>query len=157
MIEPTFEVEKYRWIKNKLPLDLLNVDEELIELPVILQQASEFVSSAIEIRERAKDDLEQITSELADALRKVPLEGTGKFRSETQIDKQIPLSPLYRDKQDALGIARLDASLWQSLTDAIRTKSSSIRIAADLLNSGFLTPSYIREKRRKDIREVVST
>ena len=150
--QPSFQAEKYEFIKKHLPLDLVDLDEEVIKLPVLLQEAAEHCSQAIEIREAAKDDLEKTKAEIGDSLRITPGAG-GKTRSETAIAAEIPLSGKYGLALSALSTARLDASLWQALCEALRSKSSMVRVVADLIGSGYLTQSSILAKRRSSIRQ----
>lgn len=150
---PKFRADKYRWLKARVKLDLLSVDEELSELPVIIQEACECTAMANEIRESTKDEFEITCAQIADDLRSKPDE-KGKFPSETAVGSQIPLSPLYKEGAASLSEARLDASLWASVTEALRTKSSALRVSADLITAGYLTTNYLMEKRRDEIRRV---
>lgn len=151
-IEPTFETERYRRLKQKSRLDLMDIDSELEELSFLVQEASEYAAKANEIREQAKDNLEISEAEIADALRQEP-QANGKPPSESMVESKIPLSNVYIIKKAELSRARLDAALWQSQVDALRTKSSSIRAAADLITSGYMTTNYITDKRRKELRK----
>ena len=152
-IAPTHRPDKYFWLKNKLELDLMDITEEVIKMPVLMQDAGEFTAMAIEIRESAKEDLERTIAQVAENLRNTTTP-SGKQRSETAIASAIPLSPLVEQKQKELSEARLDAALWTSLVNSLRDKSTKIHVIADQINSGFITPSSIQEKRRKEIRNV---
>lgn len=150
-IVPDYKPHEYVWLKNKLSLDLCSIDDEVMEMASLIQQAGELTSTAIEIRETAKEEYERSKAQAADVLRKTP-DPKGKQRSETAIQSELLLSNEVEQKAKELSKSRLDASLWQSLTEAFRSKNSAIRIVADLLNSGYLTPNTIYEKRKKDIR-----
>lgn len=150
-IEPTFERERYRRLRLKSKLDLMRVDEELEEMSFLVQEASEYAAKANEVREQAKTALEIGKATIADSLRAEP-QASGKPPSESMVESRIPLSNVYLIKQAELSQARLDASLWQSQVDALRTKSSSIRAAADLITSGYMTTNFIQDKRRMEIR-----
>jgi len=149
-ISPTFKKERYEWLRTKTALDLFEIDNEVIEMSVLLQEAGEYTSVANETRDRAKEELQATVAAISHGLRE---DKTAGKRSESAIESLIPIMPGYAEKLQALDTARLDASLWASLTDALRSKSMAIRVAADLLNSGWLTVDYIRNKRRKEIRE----
>lgn len=152
--EPIFERETYRFIRNKVSIDLLTVDNELSEIPVLIQQAGECACSAIDARDKAKDQLEKTESIAATNLR-IPIstgEGKSKSRSETQIESELPQNEFVQQAKKAYAQAKLDASLWQNLCDALRTKAASIRTAADLITAGFLTTDFVLNRRRKDIR-----
>lgn len=148
---PSFRPEKYIWLRAQASLDLADIDEAIQEMGVLIQEAGECSALANELRELAKDELEQQKSIVADYLRKEPYKD--KQRSESMIDSQIPIYPDYINAQTKLSNARRDASLWATVVEALRAKSMQIRVAADLLNSGFLTSDFIRDKRRRAIRQ----
>lgn len=149
---PNFKPEKYVFLRNHLGLDLLNIDQDLIEISVLVQEASENTAIAIEIRESAKEDVERVSAELS-AYFRIP-DDKGKVRSETQITTLIPMEDAYKTALTSLSEARLDAGLWMSLTDALRTKSSAIRVTTDLIVAGYLTSNSIVDKRHRDMRNV---
>jgi len=151
--EPTFRTERYIWLKAKVKIDLLSIDEELEEIPTLIQETGECVSIAMELRELAKEDLEVARAIAATRLRLVP-KADGKSRSEAQIESEIPADKGYQDQLGTVSIARLDAALWQTLMEAFRSKSSVIRTTADLITAGYLTSDYIMSKRRAEIRRV---
>ena len=152
-IVPVYKPHEYIWLKRRLALDLPNIDDDIMEIPSLIQQAGELTSTAIEIRETAKEDYERAKAHAAEILRNTS-DPKGKQRSETAIQSQVVLSPEVEQRGKELSTCRLDAALWQSLTEALRSKNSAIRVVADLLNSGFLTSSSIMEKRRREIRNV---
>ena len=149
---PGFRSEKYQWLRKQVALDLSDMDEEVMRIPVLLQEAGECVALANENRETAKDELELVKAQIAEYLRGEPYKE--KQRSESMIDSQIPTYQNYKDAQAKLSEARRDSALWITVMEALRTKSMQIRVAADLLNSGFLTADHIMNKRRRAIREV---
>lgn len=136
-------------------MDLIDIDEELIRMPVLIQDAGESCAIANELRESAKEEFERMKAHIAQQVREAPT--TGKARSETMIESQLPLYEPYKLKQTELGQARLDAALWMTIIEALRAKSMAMRVAADLLNSGFITSDHVRNKRRREIREVSVT
>jgi hypothetical protein len=151
--EPSFLPEKYRFLKKKAEVDLLYVDEDLQEIAVLVQDAGECVALANEIRDAAKRDLELVEAEEAARLRGIPT-ANGKPPSEYALPSMIPLCQTVQDAINALGEARLDASLWATVVNALMTKSSAIRTAADLITCGFLTTDYLKNNHRKAIRNV---
>ena len=150
-IVPSFRPEEYVWIKQKLRIDLLEISDEIIELPGLIQKAGEYTSAAIEIREAAENELKYTIAERSEFLR-TNATPKGTKRSETQIQSEVGLFPEVKAKQEALGEARLNASLWQIITESLRRKDSGIRVAADLINSGYLAKDSIVAKRRSEIR-----
>lgn len=155
-VTPAYKPHEYVWLKKRLSLDLCNIDDDIIELPQLIQQAGELTSVAIELREVAKDDYERAKAHVADTLRNTP-DPKGKQRSETTIQSQVLLDGELEDRSKELSKCRLDAALWQTLTEALRSKNSAIKVVADLLNSGFLTSSSIYDKRRRELRNARTT
>jgi len=147
--EPTFKTEKYRWLKQRIGLDLLFIDQDIMELPILLQEAGEITATALERRESAKADLETQEAVVANRLRRDEYNGK---KSETAIASLVPLDEDYQRIQKDLSEARLDASLWTGMVDSIRTKSTMIKVAVDLLIAGYITQSSLQGKRRADLR-----
>ena len=151
-MEPKFEPKKYAWFRVKTQIDLMEIDEEVSQMPTLLQDAGELTCSAIEARDSSKELLSQVRSEIAAELRATKTE-SGKPKSETQIESEIELSSKFKEQQDLLSQARQDAGLWINLMEALRTKAAQLRTAADLISSGYITRDYISNKRRDEIRK----
>lgn len=152
---PSFRKERFNFLKSKIRLDLLCVDEALEEIAVLVQDAGECCALANEIRDAAKSDLALAEAEESDRLRKMTSQ-SGKSPSEQAILSQLPLAWRVKQAIKEYSDARLDAAFWSTMVNALMTKSSAIRTAADLITSGYLTTSFILDKRRQDIRRVVS-
>lgn len=150
---PHFQPEKYVWLRSQTSLDLMEMDEAVMQMGVLIQEAGEYCALANERRETAKDELEQVKAQVAEYLRGQDYKG--KQRSESMIESQLPTYPDCVNSQLKLSAARQDAALWASVVEALRAKSMQIRVAADLLNSGFLTADHIRNHRRRQIREAM--
>lgn len=150
MSVPKLGEKRYIALKMKLPLDLMLVDEELSEISVYIQEAGEFCATANETRDAAKQFVDQVEAEVSDKMRRTPDEN-GKTPSEANIKARLPLAVALQDAQQVLNQAELEANLWRNLQDALRTKSHSIRAAADLVQAGFITQDYIRSKRREEV------
>jgi hypothetical protein len=150
---PSLHPDRYRILRQRTQLDLMRLDEELSEMSVVLHEAGELAVLAAELSDRKKADLE-ITSAMIAAELRGNVGDSGKAPSETRIASEIPQHPDYVTALDVYGQAKLDAALWRNLQDALRTKSSSIRAAADLIAAGYLTADHITNQRRKEIRGV---
>jgi hypothetical protein len=150
---PHFKAEKYLWFRAKLEIDMMDIDEEIIVMGALVQDCGECCATANENRERAKEHLDVTKAQVSQHLRESPVTAGATRRSETQIESQLALFQPFVDAREALSRARLDAALWTTMVEGLRAKLAMIRVSADLLNSGFITPDFIRNKRRKQIRE----
>lgn len=154
--KPNYAPEKYIWLKRRIALDLLAIDEELQEIGVLIQEAGEHVAFCMETRDAAKDELARTEAQAAARLRNIT-GPDGKVPSDTRIVSMIPLDEQVMAMQQVYGMAKLDCALWTNISDALRTKSSSMRAAADLVQAGFISMDYITTKRRTAIRQAGPT
>lgn len=149
--------EDYDRLKKKLTFDPLDFDQELIELPLLIMEASELAAEYIARRDRAKNDLDLVMAEAAYNLRSNAIadsKGNPKQRSEAQIETEIPLYKSVQQAQKDLEDAKLALALWQALCDALRAKRDAIKVYADLTISGYLSPNLAQDQRRAEMRAV---
>jgi len=152
--QPRLFPDQYRFLKAKLAIDMLALDEEVEQIGVLVQSATECSAQANEVRDTLKDRLSEVYSVAAYNLRIAPYPtGRGGVRSEAQIESEVPLDADYKQAQADLSEARLDSALWASIADAMRTKSSALRVTADLINAGFITSDHINLSRREELRK----
>lgn len=151
-MEPEFRKEKYVFLKGRTRIDLDNIDDAVSEMGELIRECGESVALAIEIREALKLEADQMRAMAAETLRRT-VGANGKQLSESAIESKIPLDEVYNQKLVEYGEARKDAALWTSLMEALRTKSSNLRVAADLIYAGYITSDYIRNKYRQQIRD----
>lgn len=148
--------EVYDRLKRKLEIDALSLDQELIELPVLILECSEYSSEKLAQRDRAKNELDLAMAETADMLRSnwtVDAKGSQKQRSEAQIASELALSKTVQAAQINLEEAKFELALWQSMVDSLRAKRDSLRIIAELTISGYLSPNSILKDRQTEIRQ----
>lgn len=151
--KPTFRVDQYDWLDKRKKINLESLDEEISEMPELIRICSECLCLANETRDAAKDALLVVKAGIAEVLRNEKTV-TGKPKSESTIDSQIPLSPDYAQAVDRLSDARRDAGLWDAMMSALHTKSANLRNAVDLITSGYMTRDFIVAKYRQQIRDV---
>jgi hypothetical protein len=146
---------QYEQLQKKLVLDPMELDQELIELPMLIMEANEQCAHCLSARDRAKNDLDLAMAEAADDLRSQTVsDGKGGFkvRSEAQITTEIALYKSVQEAQRVVESAKLDLALWQALCDSFRTKRDSLKIFSDLTISGYLSPNAALTQRRTEIR-----
>jgi len=144
----------YRRLRGKLSIDQLRIDDELMELPVYIMEASENVSEALQIRDNCKNRLDVLLATAARRLRAVPVSDDGKApkaRSEAAIADEKYLDDDVQGGVSELEIAKYDLSLWNGLLDGLKEKSSSVRRVAELMMGGFLTNAQVYQERRAEM------
>jgi len=150
-ITPKLLQEKYDWLKRYLKTDMLCLDEELERMPVLMQEASEASAVVNEINDAEKERRSIIYAQACARLRDSAPAGS-KAPSEAQVASAAQLDPEYLAQLEIHQNARLDAALWTAMVDSMRTKAYSLQTAGGLINSGFITKDYIRDRRREEIR-----
>lgn len=143
------EEKLFAELSSRLVIDILRLDDELIELPMTVQTIAEQTSFAIAKRDELKSALNQAKSESMSFLRRV----NEKKPPETQIESDSILSPQFIEANRTYLNAKLDADLWMGLSDAMKTKESSIKIICSLISSGYTTIQTVTNERRKMIHE----
>lgn len=143
--------ERYEHLRRQLAVDPLRLTEELVELPPLQQEAGEHAADATRDRDECKDAVEVAKAIAAADLRAYDAEHNLKQRSETQIDKEIMLDSNVIEALTSLREAEHAMALWRSVSDGVRTKTTSIRTIADLVQAGYTTPSSLYDKRRDEI------
>lgn len=147
---PGLAPERYNRLRARLALDLLNIDAELEDISSVIQEAGEWTAQAGEDRDVAKDHLAKVEAQTSDILRR-RVEDNGKAPSEAKITSLVPLASEVQEALALFSKTKLDAALWSNLQDSLRTKSHSIRAAADLVAAGFISNDYILQKRRLEV------
>ena len=151
--EPKFMTARYRELKVKCYVDILLIDEELQQVPVLVQDAGEFAALAIEIRDTAKDALDLSRASLSNGVR-IQSSGMTKAPSDQRVEDEVLTQDPYQRALAEYQQARLDARLWQNLANSLDKKSFALNMVGQLIISGFLTRDNITNKRRKEIRGV---
>lgn len=145
----------YQRLRKKLTLDPLELDQELIELPMLVMEAAEEAAEALSKRDRAKNGLDIAMAVAADHLRREPIldaKGGVKTRSEAQIATEVALYESVQNAQEDVEDTKLNLALWQALVNALQTKRDSLKKYSDLTLAGFLSPNAALDQRRTDIR-----
>lgn len=144
--------QRYVELKSFLPVDQMRLTEELMELPQRQMDASEGAAEAALYRDQCKDLVDQAKADAAADIRNLDI-NERKPRSETQIASEIMLDEKVREALADLRNAEYDLATWKALSDSMRTKSSSIRAIADLIQAGYTTPNAVLTQRRGAINQ----
>ena len=133
-------------IKASISVNMQDLDEHIMQLPSLLMEAAEFTALAIRQRDQADHDLKVTSALVADGLR----QEHDKI-SEAKINSMLPMDEDYNNAREKLEQLKADASLWQALVDAIRTKQSALKMITELLIAGYLTKATVASDARAEL------
>ncbi len=146
-----FEETQYTILKDRLRIDQLRLDEELIQHPMLTQEVTELAAGALRIRDAAKRDAEQNEAKVARQIRAEMKDG--KAPSETQIKASLSLYKSVQAMAQALDDAGHDLRLWQGMVDAYIQRGSSLKRVAELIIAGYLAPQMVHRKEVQNKRD----
>ena len=155
-------------LRERITIDPLDLDTELIGLPVLVRDIGENLAAAIAERDHLKELLDRARGEAGRQLRGGPREHVAGERvrpvpnpprewkqpSEAQIATELPLMPRVIEAQERLGEVDLMVMRWKELHNAARQKSASIQQYVELMKAGYLTPDAAHVQRRREIDAV---
>lgn len=148
-----YQEKKYNTLRARLVIDALQIDQELIQQPMLLQEAAEGCADAIRLRDAAKHALELACARASRTLREP--DENGKVASEQKILSLIPLE--VQDEEELLADAKRDAMYWQGLADSFSEKGSALRRIAELTTSGYMAPNDAYLERRREMHAARET
>ena len=141
------EEDAYINLKQHLALDLLNIDEHLMRLPMLQMEASEYASDAARFAGEYAAILRNVTSEAAQALRS----SGEKKPSEAEINSRILTDEVVMNATADLAAAEYDKDRWRALVDSFKSKMSAMRISGELIVAGYLAPRAVVSTGRESI------
>ena len=140
----------YMLLRARLRFDPMRLNEELIEHPMVLQEACEACVEAIKQRDQLNNYLSFVEAEVSEQLRPAP---DGKWRSETMVKSMLPNQPKIMDATVRLEDAKALAGRWTALVESLRAKGSSLKRMAELITVGYMTSNSVYEERKADIQQ----
>jgi hypothetical protein len=132
-----------------LDVDLINIDEHLVQLPMLQMEASERAADAALASTEAAQILKATMANAGAALRNAE----GKKPPESQVAQDVLLDEDVMAAQNDANQAEHDKDKWRALVDAFKTKSSVLKTSADLINSGYLSPKTIVDSGRQSMNQ----
>jgi hypothetical protein len=145
-VEPFEFPEDYQALRAQLPIDWLSLDDELMKMPQLVQEAAEMAMRAGNAVGGAELAYDVIKAEIGQAMR-----AENERITEAAIERNLPL---YNDVQEArmeLIHAKTYAKLCEDLVRNLRIKSTTLQKSSDLIISGYITPSAAVQQRRDEI------
>lgn len=130
-------------LKKHLAINKYALDEELENQAVIYFEISENCAEALSYRDEAKQAVELVDAEVADAIRKDFARRDEKL-TEAKLSQEVLLSAkhvtAYQDYLDT----KKNAELWMALKESFSQKGHALREMADLYVAGYFAGSDIR-------------
>jgi hypothetical protein len=143
------EQAAYDRFKEMLPIDLLRLDDDLQEMPQIVQEVGEHTTRAAFARDEADLNRNQVKSVVMSQLRS----NGEKKPPETQIASDVLLDLTYQKAESEYQKKSNDFAMWRTLSGSWNAKMSCISEAVRLLGMGYCTVQNITNKRREEYRK----
>jgi len=139
-------LERYKKLSQYVGLNLLDLEHCFQVTPNAIQEAGELVAAADMIRDQAKNAVLVAMAEAGERMRLV-LVG-GKEPSQVKIDSMMPLDPEVQAAKQVVSTSTYEADLCAALFRALETQARLLGKAADMVVSGYLTPTALNDQRR---------
>lgn len=146
-ITPKYNGGIYKRLRARLGVDTLRLSEELERNPDLVQEIGEHLAMAISRRDDKAIELKEVKSLAGSELRYAE----GKKLAEAQVTAELDGHADVMEATRRHEAAKLDASLWGTLMDSAKTKTSSLKHISELTVSGWLTPNSHYEGRKKEV------
>jgi len=146
MIDRTQYPEEYQALYAQLDVDPMEMDNQLARMPHLVQDASELATEAENAMNEASLAYDVVKAEIAEALR-----SHNEKITEASIERNLPLYEEIQNARRTLNQAKTYMRLCEDLVRALRIKSQHVLKTADMIMSGYMTPSAAYERRRDEI------
>lgn len=139
------DIDKYNDLKKRLNLDAVNIDKDLVELPMVIQEASELFSEVQNDYNVADHAYDVILAETARDLRNVD----GRAPSETQIQARVPLAEPVQDARNVRDNLKTELAQVKALVENLRDANTNLKTLGQLIISGFISPNSVYKRKEK--------
>ncbi len=149
-----YQEAQYLRLKARVEIDKLRIDEELVETPMLLLEASEGLAEVTLLHSSLLREKEAVYAARTQDIRDTP-DSDGKLPSEAKVTNMIrSLSgdQTVQAAAKAVDEVRMDISLWEGLVSAYKEKQFNIRKIADLMISGIMSNASVYEQERSRSR-----
>lgn len=140
--------DTYHALRAQLPIDIGDLDNDLMKMPQLVQDAAELAIAAADEENACQLALDVIKAQVGQQLREQQEKIT-----EAAIERSLPLFEEVQDARVAVNHAKTYAKLCDDLVRSLRTKSSLLQKASDLIIAGYITPAAAYERRRAAIND----
>jgi predicted RNase H-like nuclease (RuvC/YqgF family) len=145
----------YERLKAFLPVDLVEIDRDLAQMPVIAQEAAELAAEMMNKVATAKQELDIARAQAAQQLRNMLV--AGKPRSEARIETEMPLDRGVQMRQREVDALEYRFQIAKDLARNMQKKSDQITNATNMIMKGWMTPNSVYERQLRDRKEARSS
>lgn len=132
----------YDDVKKRVKIDLLRLDQELVDMPFLIQAASEISGEVFNDLQKADLELDVARATFANGMRNAA--GEGRVPSETRIASEAILDPAVQEAQQKVNDLKYESKLINDLVSSLREKGRLLSKLADLTVAGFISPNSKR-------------
>jgi hypothetical protein len=137
----------YRRIRQRVLFDSLQIDDELIQTPMLILEAMEITAEAAHAVDKAKAKLEEVKAEANLSIRDEYVKKNFKI-TESGVNAEISLTEFVIEAESELRNWQLQLSHWQGLVTALRAKAKAMEFYSQLILSGYITSNSSPQRRR---------
>lgn len=152
LIKNVWRHKSYVRLRGKLEINRDALDDDVIELPMVVQEISEIVELASIRVTAAKTSYAEVYAAAGAALRDTPTR-TGKPASEASITARAPFEEGVPEAAMAVKEAEASFALWKRLLDSFRVKQSSIKRLSEFILAGYMSNSSVTDSIRNRVQE----
>jgi hypothetical protein len=151
--------DRYDQIRAKLIINMHSLDDEVVQLPGLLNEAIEHEALAMAMRDNAKNRLSFIVAQTQAHLRDVVVYDENnkiKKRTESEYKELAEISDPVQEAQGEHETFCFEYNLWRGLTEGLRMKASSLKRLNELTVCGYITPSSQRNEQHMTDRAQIA-
>jgi hypothetical protein len=128
-------------LQNCLPIDKLNLDEELIKQPVLFYQISDEYARLCQLRDTKKEILADVDAELDSQLR---MNNSEKL-TENKIKNMVQMHPAHKEAFIAFNEAKYQADRVAAIKEAFHTRAYMLRDLVQLFITGYFQDDSVKD------------
>lgn len=140
----------YDDLKRRLTIDLLRIDDELTQMPFLIQEGAEAAAAISNDLNAADFELDVLKAQVAADLRTAESYGS-RPPSETRIAGMIDIDPRIQEAKKKVDEIKYQYRMVNDLVSALREKSRLLGKVSDLIIAGYLSPNSAKTY-REDVR-----
>lgn len=148
-----FEASQFKMLRASLTIDIMRMDDELIQHPMLMQSVTELAADALREHDALKHELDLTVAEVGSRIRKAQTPENGKGPTIAELQEFVTRDKKVIEANTNLENAKQDLAYWRGLADSYRTKGSSLKHLSELIQAGYLAPNSVRRSELSEQRQ----